>query len=139
MTEKQDLLIEIGTEELPPKSLKNLGVSFHEEMSQALKKNELDFKHINWYATPRRLSLVISGLETSQKDKKIQRRGPSISAAYDSNQNPTKATLGFAKSCGVDINKLERLETENGAWLIFNTTLKGKQTSSVIPNMIEKS
>lgn len=139
MTEKQDLLIEIGTEELPPKSLKNLGVSFHEEMSQALKKNELDFKNINWYATPRRLSLVISGLETSQKDKKIQRRGPSISAAYDSNQNPTKATLGFAKSCGVDINKLERLETENGAWLIFNTTLKGKQTSSIIPNMVEKS
>ena len=100
MGQKKDLLIEIGTEELPPKSLKNLAVSFCQEMSKALKKNELNFKNINWYATPRRLSLLISDLDTAQKDKENQRRGPSISSAYDNNKNPTQATIGFAKSCG---------------------------------------
>ena len=65
MGQKKDLLIEIGTEELPPKSLKNLAVSFCQEMSKALKKNELNFKNINWYATPRRLSLLISDLDTA--------------------------------------------------------------------------
>ena len=138
MGQKKDLLIEIGTEELPPKSLKNLAVSFCQEMSKALKKNELNFKNINWYATPRRLSLLISDLDTAQKDKENQRRGPSISLAYDNNKNPTQATIGFAKSCGTEISKLEVLETENGSWLIFNTILKGKKTDAIIPILIEE-
>ena len=138
MGQKKDLLIEIGTEELPPKSLKNLAVSFCQEMSKALKKNELNFKNINWYATPRRLSLLISDLDTAQKDKENQRRGPSISSAYDNNKNPTQATIGFAKSCGTEISKLEVLETENGSWLIFDTILKGKKTDAIIPILIEE-
>ena len=101
MVKKQDLLIEIGTEELPPKSLKNLAITFSEQMCLALRNEELDFSNTNWYATPRRLSLLVTDLDITQKDKEHQRRGPSLSAAFDKNEKPTKATLGFAESCGV--------------------------------------
>ena len=135
MVKKQDLLIEIGTEELPPKSLKNLAITFSEQMSLALKKEELDFGDINWYATPRRLSLLITDLDINQKNKEHQRRGPSLSAAFDKNENPTKATIGFAKSCGVKVEELKKLETEKGIWLVFNTILKGKNTDELIPDL----
>ncbi|MEC7876256.1 MAG: glycine--tRNA ligase subunit beta, partial [Pseudomonadota bacterium] len=85
MVKKQDLLIEIGTEELPPKSLKNLAITFSGQMCLTLKKEELDFSDTNWYATPRRLSLLITDLDITQKDKEYQRRGPSLSAAFDKN------------------------------------------------------
>jgi len=139
MVKKQDLLIEIGTEELPPKSLKNLAINFSDQMSLALKKEGLDFSEKNWYATPRRLSLLITNLDITQKDKEHQRRGPSLSAAYDKNGNPTKATLGFAKSCGAEVKELKELETEKGIWLVFNTILKGKNTDELISDLIEKS
>jgi len=139
MVKKQDLLIEIGTEELPPKSLKNLAITFNELINLALKKEELDFNDIDWYATPRRLSLLITDLDITQKDKELQRRGPSLSAAFDKNKNPTKATLGFAKSCGVKVEELKKLETEKGIWLVFNSILKGKNTNEIIPHLIEKS
>ena len=108
MVKKQDLLIEIGTEELPPKSLKNLAAIFREQMCLALKDEELDFSDANWYATPRRLSLIIKDVDTTQKDKKSQRKGPSLSAAFDKNKKPTQATLGFARSCNVGVEKLEK-------------------------------
>ena len=139
MVKKQDLLIEIGTEELPPKSLKNLAITFSEQMCLALRNEELDFSNTNWYATPRRLSLLVTDLDITQKDKEHQRRGPSLSAAFDKNEKPTKATLGFAESCGVKIEELKKLETEKGIWLVFNTILKGKNTDKLIPGLIEKS
>jgi len=139
MVKKQDLLIEIGTEELPPKSLKNLTVTFAEQMDLALKKEELGFSNTNWYATPRRLSLLITDLDVTQKDKEHQRKGPSLTAAFDKNQKPTKATLGFAKSCSVEVEELKKLETEKGSWLIFDTIIKGKNTDELIPDLIEKS
>ena len=139
MVKKQDLLIEIGTEELPPKSLKNLAITFSGQMCLTLKKEELDFSDTNWYATPRRLSLLITDLDITQKDKEYQRRGPSLSAAFDKNKKPTKATLGFAKSCGVEVKELKKIETEKGIWLAFDAILKGKNTDKLIPDLIEKS
>ena len=137
MVKKQDLLIEIGTEELPPKSLKNLAAIFKEQMCLALKDEELGFSDANWYATPRRLSLIINDVDTTQKDKKSQRKGPSLSAAFDKNKKPTQATLGFARSCNVGVEKLEKFENEKGAWLVFNTILKGKKTDKLIPKLVE--
>ena len=139
MLKTQDLLIEIGTEELPPKSLKSLATAFSEQMCLALNGVELDFNDISWYATPRRLSLLITDLDITQKDKEHQRRGPSLSVAFDKNENPTQATVGFAKSCGVEVKELEKLESGKGAWLVFNTILKGKKTNEIIPGLVEKS
>ena len=139
MLKTRDLLIEIGTEELPPKSLKSLATAFSEQMCLALNEVELDFNDTNWYATPRRLSLLITDLDITQKDKEHQRRGPSLSVAFDKNENPTQATAGFAKSCGVEVKELEKLESGKGAWLVFNTILKGKKTNEIIPRLVEKS
>ncbi len=137
MMNTKDLLIEIGTEELPPKSLKKLATAFKEEVSKSLKEQDLKFSDANWYATPRRLAILIKELEISQADKEQQRRGPAVSAAFDDQGNPTRATEGFAKSCGVEVDQLERLETDKGTWLAFNTVVKGKQTAELIPEIIE--
>ena len=136
MSKKQDLLIEIGTEELPPKSLKRLATAFHQEICDALKDNDLDFIETSWLASPRRLAVIINQLDISQSDKQQQRRGPAISAAFDDDGKPTRATEGFAKSCGIAVDQLDRLETEKGSWLVFDTLVKGKQTQELIPDMI---
>jgi glycyl-tRNA synthetase beta chain len=137
MSKTQNLLIEIGTEELPPKSLKKLASAFKDEVVKSFEEKELKFSDANWYATPRRLSIVLTDLEVTQEDKEQQRRGPSVSAAFDDEGKPTRATEGFAKSCGVTVEQLEKLETDKGAWLAFNAIVKGKDTSDLLPSMIE--
>jgi glycyl-tRNA synthetase beta chain len=137
MSKTENLLIEIGTEELPPKSLKKLASAFKDEVVQLLNDAELKFSAANWYATPRRLAIVLSGLEVSQEDKQQQRRGPSVSVAFDDDGQPTKATQGFAKSCGVSVDKLDRIKTDKGEWLAFDTVVKGKNTAELLPETIE--
>jgi len=139
MSKTQNLLIEIGTEELPPKSLKKLATAFKEEVVKSLQEEELKFSDANWYATPRRLSIIINDLEITQEDKAQQRRGPAVAAAFDDQGKPTKATEGFARSCGVEVDQLEKLETDKGAWLSFNAVVKGKATSRLIPAIIESA
>jgi glycyl-tRNA synthetase beta chain len=137
MSKKQDLLIEIGTEELPPKSLQRLATAFHEEICNSLKADDLKYAEANWYASPRRLAVIVKQLDTSQSDKQQQRRGPAVSAAFDDDGKPTRATEGFAKSCGIEVDQLEKMETEKGSWLVFDSLVKGKQTAELIPGMIE--
>ena len=139
MSKTQNLLIEVGTEELPPKSLKKLATAFKEEVSKSLNEQELKFSDCLWYATPRRLSILINDLETTQEDKEQQRRGPAVLAAFDEDGKPTRATEGFAKSCGIEVDQLERLETDKGSWLAFNVKLKGKETTELIPEIIESA
>jgi len=136
MSNKQDLLIEIGTEELPPKSLKRLASAFHQEICNSLKEYDLVFSEASWFATPRRLALIINQLDINQADKQQQRRGPAVSAAFDDDGKPTRATEGFAKSCGVAVDQLDNMKTEKGSWLVFDTLVKGKQTQELIPDMI---
>ncbi|MAS82134.1 MAG: glycine--tRNA ligase subunit beta [Legionellales bacterium] len=136
MSNKQDLLIEIGTEELPPKSLKRLASAFHQEICNSLKEYDLVFSEASWFATPRRLAVIIKQLDMSQPDTQQQRRGPAISAAFDNDGKPTRATIGFAKSCGIAVDQLKKMETEKGSWLVFDTLAKGKQTYELIPDTI---
>lgn len=137
MTKKLDLLIEIGCEELPPRSLKKLAVSFSKEVSDLLNKERLSFNKINWYATPRRLSLIIDKLDMLQEYKKQQRKGPSLKISFDENGEPTKAAQSFAKSCNVSVDELLQLRTDKGEWLIYNSTGEGKQACEIIPSLVE--
>ncbi len=137
MSKTQDLLIEIGTEELPPKSLKRLATAFKEEICKSLQEQGLNFSDTYWYATPRRLSVLVNGLEITQQDKEQQRRGPALSAAFNDDGKPSRATEGFAKSYGTDVDQLEQLETEKGAWLVFNSVVKGKQTHELVPSIVK--
>ena len=135
----QDLLVEIGTEELPPKALKRLATAFNNGIQQGLEKAQLGFSGMQWYATPRRLAVLVSGLETQQLDKEVQRRGPALTAAFGEDGCATPAAKGFAKSCGVEVEDLEKLETDKGAWLVFNSVEKGQATAQLIPEIVKSS
>ena len=115
MGEKKDLLVEIGTEELPPQALLRLSEAFQEQFRTRLESSGLEFEKIARFATPRRLALRVSQLDTSQTAQTMVRKGPSVKAAFDAEGNPTKAAEGFARSCGVDVKDLVREESKKGA------------------------
>ena len=135
----KDLLIEIGTEELPPTTLNKLSTAFYNGVKEGLEKADLSFSAIKKFAAPRRLSLVISDLDVKQKDKNIERRGPAIAAAFDEDGCPSKAAEGFARSCGIKVEDLEKLETDKGAWLNFKTKQKGQKTKELIAEIVRIS
>jgi len=139
MSKTKDLLVEIGTEELPPTTLNKLSTAFYNGVKEGLEKAGLSFSEIKKFAAPRRLALVISDLEIKQKDKNVERRGPAIAAAFDEDGCPSKAAEGFARSCGVKVEDLEKLETDKGAWLNFKTEQKGQATSKLIPAIVQTS
>ena len=134
---KQTLLLEIGTEELPPKVLLKLATAFADGMHDGLDKAELEFAEVDYYATPRRLAVMITALDMAQTDKEVLKRGPAIEAAYNDVGKPTPATLGFAKSCGAEISELESMETDKGSWLTFLAQEKGKATVELISEIAE--
>ncbi|MCK4866131.1 MAG: glycine--tRNA ligase subunit beta [Gammaproteobacteria bacterium] len=139
MSKTKDLLIEIGTEELPPTALNKLSTAFYNGVKEGLEKADLSFSEIKKFAAPRRLALLISDLDVKQKNKNVERRGPAIAAAFDENGCPSKAAEGFARSCGVKVEDLEKLETDKGAWLNFKTEQKGQKTSTLIADIIQTS
>ena len=138
MTNK-NLLLELGTEELPPKSLRNLAQSLHDSFVKQLKDEGLEFASSKWYATPRRLALFIEGLADKQEDKEVEIKGPAVKAAFDAKGNPTKAALGWANANGISIDQAQRLETPKGAWLYIKTLKKGKQAVEVVPEMFKNA
>ncbi|MGM0593053.1 MAG: glycine--tRNA ligase subunit beta, partial [Pseudomonadota bacterium] len=103
------------------------------------KKAELDFGEVESFAAPRRLAVLIKRLDETQADKEVERRGPALTAAFDEDGNPTKATEGFARSCGVSPDKLETMETKKGAWLVYRSTQKGQATAELIPGILTDS
>lgn len=139
VSNKRDLLIELGTEELPPKALKKLIKAFESGIKQGLEKAELSFDSIRSYAAPRRMAVVVDGLQERQEDRMVERRGPAVKAAFDDDGNPTRAVQGFARSCGVEVEELGKLETDKGAWLVFKKQQTGAEADSLIPEILQQS
>ncbi len=139
MSDAHDLLIEIGTEELPPKALRRLSLAFADEISKSLDSIDLRPEKIRAYATPRRLALILKALPTAQQDRETTRRGPALAAAFDDEGCPTQAAIGFAKSCGVEVEALEQLETKKGSWLSFRAIDKGQPAAALIPDLVSKA
>jgi glycyl-tRNA synthetase beta chain len=139
MVEKKDLLIEVGTEELPPKALSRLMNAFADGIAEQFKAQNLAYSSLHSFATPRRLAVLVEALDSAQQDQVVQRRGPALKAAYDSEGNPTKAAIGFARSCGIEPGELQVQETPKGAWLIHEQLVKGSSTTDLIPEIVEKS
>lgn len=137
MTEFRNLLIEIGTEELPPKALPTLSTAFLQGICQGLKQHQLSFGQTTPYATPRRLAVLIEGVATAQSDQAMERRGPPLTKAFDPQGQPTPALLGFARSCQVEITALEKLETDKGTWLVHRLIQPGQATTALLPTIIE--
>ncbi len=136
---KQDLLLEIGCEELPPKTLRRLSEALAENIAGELSKKKIKYECIKEYATPRRLAVLISELDEAQPDQVIERRGPAIQAAFDKDGKPTRAALGFAASCGVEVETLGRLKTEKGEWLAYSQQVSGKKITEIIEEIINHS
>ncbi len=137
MSTARDLLLEIGTEELPPKALLTLSEAFSVALVDGLAKAGLSHGALHSYATPRRLAVYIEKLSTAQPDQVQERRGPAVAACFDAAGKPTQAALGFARSCGVAIEQLERQETDKGAWLVYRHTQAGKPTVDLLQALIE--
>lgn len=134
-----DFLVEIGTEELPPKALKKLSESFAQGIESGLQQASLAYESCELFAAPRRLAVRINGLATQQADIQIEKRGPAINAAFDADGKPTKALQGFARSCGAEPEQLEKMETDKGTWLVYRSTQAGKATSDLLPDMVTQS
>ncbi|BDM62553.1 glycine--tRNA ligase beta subunit [Shewanella sp. NFH-SH190041] len=134
-----NLLIEIGTEELPPKALRNLAQSLLANFTDELKKADLPFSSRHWYAAPRRLAIKIDQLALAQEDKIVEKRGPAVSSAFDAEGNPTKAAQGWARGNGITVDQAERLVTDKGEWLVYRAKVEGVESKSLIPDMVQRA
>ena len=139
MADVNDLLVEIGTEELPPKALRTLSEAFATELAAALDAAGLAHGAAAPFATPRRLAVLVSGVPGVQPDREMERRGPPLARAFDENGEPTKAALGFARSVGVEVDRLVRIETGDGKWLGYRSTQPGATLASLLPAMVERA
>ncbi len=136
---EQHLLFELGSEELPPKTLVKLSQALLENVLKGLNEAELSFTGSKAYATPRRLAVFIENLSAEQPDKIVEKRGPAIQAAFTADGKPSKAAEGFAASCGASFEQLERLKTDKGEWLIYKQAVKGQATGQLMPEIIRQS
>ena len=139
MAEPQALLLEIGAEELPPKALKKMALALGQELSTRLQSRGLNHGDIQTFATPRRIAVLIADVPEAQRDREIERRGPSVNAAFDAHGAPTQAAQGFARSCGVAVEHLAQIETDKGTQLAFRSTQVGEPTTSLLPSIVEEA
>ena len=138
----RNLLLELGTEELPPKALKKLAISFATNIHHELKAAGVvqgSREEFRYFASPRRLAVCIKRVLPYQQDRVEQRRGPSVKAAFDQEGAPTKAAIGFAASCGTSVDKLETLTTDKGEWLVSQQKIPGASIQQLVNNALEQA
>ena len=138
MTDKT-FLVEIGTEELPPKALRSLAESFAANLTAELDAANLPHGDVKWFAAPRRLALKVSALHESQADREVEKRGPAVSQAFDGEGKPSKAAEGWARGCGITVDQADRLVTDKGEWLVYRAHVKGESAQQLLPAMIATS
>lgn len=134
---KRDFLFELGTEELPPKSLFTLAKSLADGVAKGLVAAAVTHGEIEWFATPRRLAVRVHGVADRQPDQEIKRQGPAVTHAFDAAGQPTKAAAGFAASCGVGVEALQQVDGPKGRVLMFVGTKKGEPTAALLPGIVK--
>ncbi|QBH94996.1 glycine--tRNA ligase subunit beta [Limnobaculum zhutongyuii] len=136
---QQTFLVEIGTEELPPKALRSLAESFAANFKAELDNANLSYSTVEWFAAPRRLALKVIELQASQPDREVEKRGPAISQAFDAEGKPSKAAEGWARGCGITVEQAERLTTDKGEWLMYRAQVKGQQVQALLADLVAQS
>jgi glycyl-tRNA synthetase beta chain len=139
MAERRDLLVEIGTEELPPRAIRPMADALGSDLAARLSARGIDHGAVKTFATPRRVAALIAEVSAARPDREVQRRGPMVSAAFDADGKPTRAAEGFARSCDVSVEDLERITTDKGEQLLFRTTDVGDSTVSLLPGLLEET
>ncbi len=131
------LLLEIGTEELPPKSLNKLQKALEQNIVAGLDKAELSHGEVESFATPRRLGILVHDLADRQPDQSVEKRGPAVKSAFDDNSEPTKALAGFMKGCGVaDPSQLDTITTDKGDYLVYRAIKSGLELPSLLEDLV---
>lgn len=139
MSKAVDFLVEIGTEELPPKALRSLMEAFGANVEAGIVDARLEHGDVHCYASPRRLAVKVEKLAHAQEDRKVEQKGPPVSVAFDDDGNPKPAASAFATKCGTTVDALDRITTEKGEWLVFHAVEKGKTAAELLPEIIERS
>jgi glycyl-tRNA synthetase beta chain len=134
---RHDFLVEIGAEEMPPKSLEALGEAFRDGLVAGLEAAGLSHSAAKAYFTPRRLAVAVPKLLDKQPEQRVERRGPPVSAAFDSAGHPTRAATGFAESCGVGVEELTRIKDAKGEFLFCRTTRAGEPAAKLLPGIVQ--
>ncbi|VEI63443.1 glycine--tRNA ligase subunit beta [Serratia rubidaea] len=136
---QQTFLVEIGTEELPPKALRSLAESFAANFSAELDNANLEHGEVSWFAAPRRLALKVANLSAAQADREVEKRGPAIAQAFDAEGKPSKAAEGWARGCGISVDQAERLKTDKGEWLLYRALVKGQSAQQLLAEMVSNA
>ncbi len=134
-----DFLVEVGTEELPPKALRMLKDAFAENLSAAIDDARLSHGAVHAYASPRRLAVLFEKLAMGQEDRKISQKGPPVKVAFDADGKPQPPAIAFAKKCGVAVSELGRTTTDKGEWLSHELLESGRATSELVPDLVERA
>jgi len=135
---REDLLVELGTEELPPKALRALRDAFAAGMARELTAARLDFGAVTAYAAPRRLAVKIIDVLAQQPDQVEEKLGPALVAAFTAEGAPTQAALGFARGCGVEVAALEHIGEGKQARLMHRMLRPGEPTSALLPALVSR-
>ncbi len=134
---KRDLLVEIGTEELPPPALKGLAEAFLAELVRRLDESRIGHGRGRQFATPRRLAVLVKGVSEQQPEQEVKRRGPPVAAAFDASGQPTRAAIAFAESCGTSVGALQRVQEAKGEVLLYNARRPGLSTGELLPSIVQ--
>lgn len=132
-------LVEIGTEELPPKALRNLSEAFANQINSELDAANVRYGEVNSFAAPRRLAVKVSALDNVQANIYVEKRGPSVNHAFDAHGNPTKAAEGWANNCGITLRQAERLATNKGEWLVYRAKMKGQPVQALLCDIVNRA
>ncbi|WP_447871360.1 glycine--tRNA ligase subunit beta [Serratia fonticola] len=133
---QQTFLVEIGTEELPPKALRSLAEAFAANFTAELDNAGLEHGEVKWFAAPRRLALKVADLSAAQADREVEKRGPAIAQAFDASGHPSKAAEGWARGCGITVDQAERLVTDKGEWLLYRAHVPGQSAQQLLAGMV---
>jgi glycyl-tRNA synthetase beta chain len=134
-----DLLFELLTEELPPRTLEALSVALTAGLTKGLDTAGIPHGEVRGFATPRRLAVHVKKLAEHQPDKQVERRGPPLANSFDAQGAPTQAAAAFAKNCGVPVAELAQLKTDKGAWLVFRGTERGSATTALLGDIVNQA
>ena len=137
--EKRDFLVEVGTEELPPKALRELELAFTAGVRKGLTEANLSQGDVQSFATPRRIAVLVKRLASRQPEQDLKRKGPPVSASFDAAGQPTRAASAFAASCGVTIDALQRLDEGKGQFLFYIGKKAGTNTVELLPRIVQAS
>lgn len=139
MSKANDLLIEVGTEELPPKALRSLRDAFADGVVTGLAEARLEHGDVHAFASPRRLALEVAALAGRQEDRAVRHKGPPVRVAFDEHGSPTRAALAFAEKAGVGVEALGREKTDAGEWLVHDAVEAGQDAASLLPGIVQKA